>query len=176
MNAESHYATLQIAEGASEEEIKRAFRRLALRYHPDKNPGDPEAERVFKEISAAYDELADPEKRRAYDFARNRGYSRETDFFGRFGGGMACGRGRGCCGRRRGFKRGASFGFGCVVELTPEEARIGTEREFIMDVPSGRSSFSISIPPGTENGTVFRVSAPVEDFPAEGFDIHIKIV
>jgi len=61
-----YYRILGVSHSASEEQIKHAFRRLAIRYHPDKNP-DPNAESIFKEVNAAYDVLSDPEKRRVYD-------------------------------------------------------------------------------------------------------------
>lgn len=62
-----YYEVLGVERGASESEIKKAYRRLALRYHPDKNPGDKEAEERFKEISEAYAVLSDAKKREIYD-------------------------------------------------------------------------------------------------------------
>ncbi len=62
-----YYEILGIPRDATQEEIKRAYRRLALKYHPDRNPGDKEAEEKFKEIAEAYDILRDPEKRAIYD-------------------------------------------------------------------------------------------------------------
>jgi molecular chaperone DnaJ len=61
------YEVLGVARGASQEEIKKAFRKLAMQYHPDRNPDDPKAEEKFKECSEAYSILSDAEKRAAYD-------------------------------------------------------------------------------------------------------------
>ena len=62
-----YYEVLGIQKGATEEEIKKAYRKMAKKYHPDMNPGDKEAEKKFKEASEAYAVLSDPEKRRQYD-------------------------------------------------------------------------------------------------------------
>jgi len=61
------YETLGVGKTADEKELKGAFRKLAMKYHPDKNPGDAEAEKTFKDISHAYETLKDPQKRAAYD-------------------------------------------------------------------------------------------------------------
>lgn len=76
--ADDLYKTLGVAKKASDDEIKKAYRKLARKYHPDRNPGDAAAEEKFKEISAAHDVLADPEKRKEYD---------SGGMFGGFGGG-----------------------------------------------------------------------------------------
>jgi molecular chaperone DnaJ len=65
--ADELYKTLGVSKKATEEEIKKAYRKLARQYHPDRNPDDAAAEEKFKEISAAYDVLGDPEKRKEYD-------------------------------------------------------------------------------------------------------------
>jgi len=77
--ADELYKTLGVSKKATDEEIKKAYRKLARKYHPDRNPGDSEAEEKFKEISAAYDVLGDSEKRKEYD---------EGGMFGGFGGGQ----------------------------------------------------------------------------------------
>lgn len=85
MTAKDYYKILGVARGASAEEIKQAYRKLALKCHPDRNPGDPRAEEKFKEISEAYGVLIDPEKRRRHDSGEamfGEGYQyRQEDIF-----------------------------------------------------------------------------------------------
>lgn len=69
----NYYADLGVSESATPKEITRAYRKLARKYHPDTNPGDAAAEEKFKTISAAYDVVGDPEKRREYDDVRKLG-------------------------------------------------------------------------------------------------------
>src|SRR5215831_3182592 len=65
--AADYYETLGVKRDASEEEIKKAYRKLARQFHPDRNPGDKQAEAKFKEVQKAYDVLSDKKKRTQYD-------------------------------------------------------------------------------------------------------------
>ncbi|PWU06685.1 MAG: molecular chaperone DnaJ [Verrucomicrobia bacterium] len=83
MTSKDYYDILGINKKASEDEIKKAYRKLALKYHPDRNPGDKEAEIKMKEINQAYSVLSDKEKRQNYDR-----YGNEKPFFGQGNGGF----------------------------------------------------------------------------------------
>src|SRR5579875_1903148 len=67
MAKQDYYATLGVARDASGDDLKKAYRKLAMQFHPDRNPGDKQAEIRFKEVSEAYDILKDDQKRSAYD-------------------------------------------------------------------------------------------------------------
>ena len=67
MDYKDYYKVLGVAKTATQDEIKKVFRKLAKQHHPDKNPGDKKAEETFKEMSEAYEVLSDPEKRKKYD-------------------------------------------------------------------------------------------------------------
>ena len=64
---QDYYKILGVEKGASADDIKKAYRKFAMKYHPDRNPGDKQAEEKFKEAAEAYDVLRDPEKRQRYD-------------------------------------------------------------------------------------------------------------
>lgn len=92
MQQKDYYNVLGVAEKASEQDIKKAYRSLAKEYHPDRRPGDAEAEARFKDITEAYEVLGEPAKRRKYDELRrysngqSRGSMSWEDFMHRFGG------------------------------------------------------------------------------------------
>src|ERR1700727_1004291 len=67
MAKQDYYVILGVERGASAEELKKAYRKLAMQHHPDRNPGNPEADSKFKELNEAYDILKDEQKRAAYD-------------------------------------------------------------------------------------------------------------
>jgi len=124
------YETLGIDRGADAGTIKKAYRKLAMQYHPDRNPGDEAAEQRFKEISEAYDVLSDDQKRAAYDRyghaafangadgAQARGFDAETfsDIFDQFFGDMMGGRAR----QRSSARRGSDLRYN--LEITLEDA------------------------------------------------------
>src|SRR6476659_870928 len=67
MAKRDYYEVLGVNRDAAADEIKKAYRKMAVKYHPDKNPGDKQAEESFKELGEAYEALSDPQKRAAYD-------------------------------------------------------------------------------------------------------------
>ena len=81
-----YYEVLEVTKTATVEEIKKAYRKKAIQYHPDKNPGDKEAEEKFKEAAEAYDVLSNPEKRSRYDQFGHAGVSGAAGNGGPFGG------------------------------------------------------------------------------------------
>ena len=81
-----YYEVLGVQRGASADEIKKAYRKAAIQYHPDKNPGDKEAEEKFKEAAEAYDVLSNPDKKARYDQFGHEGMSGAGGFGGSAGG------------------------------------------------------------------------------------------
>ena len=151
MAQQDFYELLGVERDASSADLKKAYRKLAMQYHPDRNPGDADAEARFKEISQAYDVLADDEKRRAYDqyghaafdgsggaggFDFNFGSSFADvfdDLFGEFVGG-------GGRQRRGGVTRGADMRYNLEIDL--EQAYHGTKAE--IEVPTTEQCGSCS--------------------------------
>lgn len=138
-----YYEILGLQKGASDEDIKKAFRKLALQYHPDRNPGNKEAEEKFKEINEAYQVLSDPQKKSQYDQfgttdfsgggfdASNFGGGFDFSDFGGFGdifdsffGGSGSGSSRK---RRNGPERGSDLEYN--INLSFNEAIFGVEKE-----------------------------------------------
>jgi len=139
MNKRDYYEVLGLSKGASEQEIKSAYRRLAVRYHPDKNPGDAEAEDKFKEAAESYSVLSDAEQRARYDRFGHAGVSGSAganwgatgfggiedilgDLFG-FGDVFGSGGGRARGSRRSDAQRGSDLRYD--LEMTLEEAAAG---------------------------------------------------
>jgi molecular chaperone DnaJ len=102
MKSQSPFEILGIDPGASPRDVKKAYHRLALKWHPDTNPGNRDAEQRFMEISQAYEILSDPDRRRSYDM----GFSFQRAGFPFQGRG-----GKGRCGRGKGRRCGRGFGF-----------------------------------------------------------------
>ena len=149
MAKRDYYEVLGVSKGADDSEIKKAYRKLAKKYHPDANPGDKEAEEKFKEVGEAYEILSDAQKRAAYDqyghaaFEQGGmgsgggfgGFSGGMDmgdifesFFGGFGGGDMFGGGR----RRNGPVNGSDIQVGLTI--TFEEAVFGCSKEISLNV------------------------------------------
>ena len=137
------YEILGISKGASEGEIKKAYRKKAIKHHPDKNPGDKEAEANFKKAAEAYEILSDPQKRSQYDqhghaafegggFGGGRGSMNMDDIFSQFGDvfGSAFGGGNfgGFSGGQR-QQRGKGSDLRIRVQLTLEEIVKGVEKK-----------------------------------------------
>jgi len=134
MSKRDYYEILSVTRTASDGEIKKAYRALAIQYHPDKNPDNPEAEDKFKEAAEAYSVLSDPQKRASYDrFGHqgvgagaggfDQGFSNFEDIFEMFGFGDMFGGGRSS--RRTSVQRGSDLRYD--LEITLEDAASGKD-------------------------------------------------
>jgi len=185
MAAKDYYTILGVGKNASDEEIKRAYRKLAMKYHPDRNPNKKEAEERFKEINEAYAVLSDKEKRKQYDTFGAEGFHQrftQEDIFRGFDfdeilSSLFGGRGRFefRSGGRSGFDFGDVFGrqggyenMGRMPQrgedivyempISLEEAASGGEKRISFQKDGKTEEISVKIPRGIPSGKKLRVS------------------
>lgn len=194
MAKRDYYEVLGVSKNASDDEIKKAYRKLAVKYHPDKNPGDKEAEAKFKEINEAHDVLSDKQKRARYDQFGHAGvggngfgggagnpfgqsgafnFNGQTFNFDFGGGGLddILGNLFGFGGPRRP-RRGADYQ--TSVTLTFEEAIFGTTKSVDID---GKST-KIKIPAGIDDGMSIRLhgkGGPAPEGSTERGDLYVRV-
>lgn len=186
MSKRDFYEVLGVAKTASEKEIKKAYKKLAMKFHPDKNPDDPTAADKFKEVKAAYEILMDKEKRTAYDqfghnafenpgmggghggghqgFGQQGGYSDFEDMFGgAFGDMFSNARGgRGGFGGRHSTRPQKGEDLQYTMEIDLEDAISGASRVIDLPVFEGNAQtnkkLNIKIPAGIEDGGRIRLT------------------
>ena len=178
MEYKDYYKILNVSKGASQDEVKKAFRKLAIKHHPDKNPGDKKAEEKFKEINEANEVLGDAEKRKKYDelgnnwkyyeqqqgdqFKRQRqqtgrqqhdfgqGFGGEfSDFFESFFGGSFSGFNEGRPQTRT--RQGANLN--AEMELTLHDVFYGTTKQVLID----GNKVNLKVKPGIRDGQILRM-------------------
>jgi DnaJ-class molecular chaperone len=171
-----YYADLGVSKTASADEIGRAFRKLAARYHPDRNPDDKSAEEKFKRIAEAYNVLHDPKSRAAYDRGGQeqvradtgfRGFDSTEDIFSHFG--DLFGELFGNRVRARAYRRWPEE-YETEIEVYPEpgdspdlrrEVTISAFTAMLggtVDVPLAEGTAEMTVPPGTQPGQQFRLA------------------
>jgi molecular chaperone DnaJ len=171
-----YYKILGVDRGASEKEIKTAYRKLAQRYHPDNNPGDADAEARFKDVSEANATLSDPEQRNQYDQARD-AFARGTfvgdptggaqyvriddlgDLGDLFGGGISGGL-RDLFGMGRGARSGPRRGgdIEADISLSFHEAVQGASRSLTISGRNGHREVTVKVPGGVGDGARIRLA------------------
>ena len=185
MASRDYYDILGVGKNASDEELKRAYRKLAMKYHPDKNPNKKEAEERFKEINEAYAVLSDKEKRKQYDTFGKEGFQQrftQEDIFRGFDfdeilSGLFGGRGRreSKFGGRGGFDFGDLFGgrtgyqdmgrmpqkgedFLYELTISLEEAALGGEKRVSYRKDGRVGEVAVRIPRGIPSGKKLRLA------------------
>ena len=170
-----YYQVLGLKKNATPAEIKKAYRKLAVKYHPDKNPGDKEAEEKFKEINEAYAVLSDPQKKTQYDqfgsagfherfsqedifrgfdvgdLFKDKGFGTEDIFSRIFGGGFQ----RGGYGYGRGRRAGEDFTM--ELDVSFKESYTGCEKRIAFMREGKREELSVKVPAGVDTGARLRI-------------------
>ncbi len=197
MDYKDYYKIIGVSKDASQEDIKKAFRKLAVKYHPDKNPGDKKAEEKFKEISEANEVLSDPAKRKKYDdmgsnwqqyqqqgdqFAGQRQHSRGrqqdfgqggshdfSDFFESFFGSSFSGFEQG--GRQQRSRQGADKN--AEMELSLHDVFYGTTKQVLID----GQKVNLKVKPGIRQGQILRMKGKGSPGTGGGEpgDLHITV-
>ncbi len=192
----NYYSVLGISKGAADDEIKKAYRKLAMQYHPDRNSGDSKAEEKFKEVSEAYAVLSDKKKRNQYDQYGSEGFhqkfSREDIFrdfdvddilrgFG-FGGGNPF---QGQESHFSGFgnQRASSRREPQIPPLkkemtvTFEEAALGCQRSLSISRNGVLEEIKVTVPPGITHGKVLRLKGKGQTSMASNYrgDLHLLV-
>jgi DnaJ-class molecular chaperone len=175
------FAVLGVERTATPEQIKTAYRKLAMTWHPDRNPGDKAAEAKFKEINAAYEKLKNPDRR---PNAQSSDRANAGGFEFHFGGDMPFG-------FEQFFRQGDDFPFGargrprnhdvsihCTISL--EQAMTGVESATMeIETRAGRRTVIVAIPAGADNGMRLRVTGEGErqftDLPPGDLYVHIAV-
>ena len=198
MAQQDYYKTLGVSKSASDSEIKKAYRKLAMKYHPDHAKGDKSAEEMFKQVSEAYAVLSDKEKRQQYDTYGSAGfhqrYSQEDIFrnvdlgdilkefgFGgkgmRFsfgGGGSPFGGGFGGHQRRQAPVKGSDLVY--ELPLTLQEVASGTSKAVSFQHQGRDENITVKIPPGMITGKKLRLAGKGEQsgFGGPAGDLYIQ--
>lgn len=191
MAKRDYYEVLGVPKNASDDEIKKAYRKLAIKYHPDKNPGDKEAEEKFKEVSEAHEVLSDKQKRARYDQFGHAGVGGGAAGGNPFTGGNFNFNGQTFnfdFGGAGGFDDilGSLFGFGNArrprrgadyqtnVTLTFEEAIFGTTKTIEVD----GKDLKVKIPAGIDDGMSIRLAGkggPAPEGATERGDLYVRV-
>ncbi|MBR3323698.1 DnaJ domain-containing protein [Candidatus Saccharibacteria bacterium] len=197
MAKRDYYEVLGVSKNASDDEIKKAYRKLAVKYHPDKNPGDKEAEEKFKEISEAHEVLSDKQKRARYDQFGHAGVGGAGSSGNPFGAGGNPFEGGNFNFNGQSFNfdfgggglddiLGAMFGFGggqrrprrgadyrTSVTITFEEAIFGVNKTINVN----GESIKLKIPKGIDDGMSIRLAGKGGDAPEGGTkgDLYVQV-